>query len=249
MTSSSSPSTQDTASTPEDAPRIKPGTPIRDVLDLEDFGVVPMTVSDTLAPKPEEAPPPEPVPDPNLVTMTHEEADAAREAAFRAGYEKGTQDREKALQDYYASGLESLTTAFKVENDRRNQVLMGAAKSYLMTVVDIVRNLTALDASALAGMQRDLIVDAVAFVKECDGPVTVQCSPADAQRLQAILRDNQNVRIEAVQGREEGAIHITSATNSIAIDPEQWRKSVAEKIIAAVTALAEQREGRDVHKA
>ncbi|MFT9374226.1 hypothetical protein [Komagataeibacter saccharivorans] len=248
MTSSSGPSTQDTASTPEDAPRIKPGTPIRDVLDLEDFGVVPMTVADTLAPKPEE-PAAEPVPDPNLVTMTHEEADAAREAAFRAGYEKGTQDREKALQDYYAASLESLTTAFRAENDRRSQVLMGAAKSYLMTVVDIVRNLTALDASVLAGMQRDLIVDAVAFVKECDGPVTVQCSPADAQRLQAILHDNQNVRIEAVQGREEGAIHITSATNSIAIDPEQWRKSVAEKIVAAVTALAEQRGGRDVHKA
>nr|WP_255663300.1 hypothetical protein [Komagataeibacter sp. FNDCR2] len=222
--------------------------PIRDLADIEDFGVVPMTVADSLAAK-AAAQPETPEPDPNLVTMTREEADAAREAAFRAGFEKGKQDREQALQEHYAGCLSSLTDIFKAENERRNQVMMGAAKAFLMTVVDIVRTLTALDGSVVAGMQRDLILDAVAFVKECDGPVKVQCNAADAQRLTTLLRGNPAVRIEATKGSAEDTIRITSAANTIVIDPGQWRKAVAEKIVAAVTALAEQRGGRTVQKA
>ncbi|WP_148299250.1 FliH/SctL family protein [Komagataeibacter kakiaceti] len=209
--------------------------PIRDLADIEDFGVVPMTVADNLAAK-EEAQPETPEPDPNLITMTREEADAIRKAAFHAGFEKGQQDREQALQEHYAGCVSSLTDIFKAENDRRNQVMMAAAKAFLMTVVDIVRTLTALDGSVVAGMQRDLILDAVAFVKECDGPVKVQCNSADAQRLTTLLRGNPAVRIEATKGSAEDAIRITSAANTIVIDPGQWRKAVAEKIVAAVTA-------------
>lgn len=224
------------------------GTPLGELADIEDFGIVPMTVADSLAAKAEAEPEP-PEPDPNLVTMTREEADAARAAAFQAGFEKGKQDREQALQEHYANCLSSLTDVFKAENERRNQIMMGAAKAFLMTVVDIVRNLTALDGSIVAGMQRDLILDAVAFVKECDGPVRVRCSAADAQRLATLLRGNPAVKIEAVQGSAEDTIRITSAANTIVIDPGQWRKAVAEKIVAAVTALAEQRGGRNVQKA
>jgi flagellar assembly protein FliH len=63
----------------------------------------------------------------------------------------------------------------------------------------------------------------------------------DGARLQEIFKDSATVRIEMVPELAEGAISIASSVNTIVIDPQQWRKSVTEKIVAAVTALAKQR--------
>jgi hypothetical protein len=231
------------------ASRATAALPIRrGILELEDFGVPAKAA--TTKPTAEVAEfQADVAPDPDLVTMTQADIDILREAAYREGLEKGARDKEDALQAHYASCLSSLSAAFQVENDRRSQVLAEAAKSFPMTVVDIVRSLTALDGTVLAGLQRDLVSDASAFVSECDGAVTVQCDTADAQRLQSLLKGRDGVRIEAVQGTGEGAICIVSAANTIVIDPEQWRKSIAEKIVAAVTALAEQRVDLNMQKA
>nr|WP_246379475.1 hypothetical protein [Gluconacetobacter johannae] len=211
---------------------------------MEDFGAAPAeAVAEADAPEADA------VPDPDLVTMTHAQVDALRESAFREGLEKGSQDKQEALQQHFAACISSLTALFRTENDRRDRVLADAANAFLTTVTDVVGSLTALDGTVLAGMQRDLIADAAAFAQECDGAVTIRCGDADAQRLQAIFKEDASVRIEVAQHAGEDAIRITSAANVIVIDPEQWRKSVAEKIIAAVTALARQRGERSVQKA
>ncbi|GBQ34691.1 hypothetical protein [Gluconacetobacter azotocaptans] len=218
--------------------------PVRlELLDLEDFGAAPATDADTAAAEADA------VPDPDLVTMTHAQVDAVRESAFREGLEKGSRDKEEALQARFAACVSSLTAAFSAENEQRNQVLSDAANAFLLTVTDVVSSLTALDGTVLAGLQRDLISDASAFAKECEGAVTVQCGEADAQRLQATFKDDANVRIEVAQDAGADTIRVVSVTNTIVIDPEQWRKSVAEKIIAAVTALARQRGEQSVQKA
>ncbi|ACI53185.1 conserved hypothetical protein [Gluconacetobacter diazotrophicus PA1 5] len=226
--------------------------PIRRLfVDVEDFAA-PVRDMDAVvahADNPQQEPAPEPEPDPDLLTMTQADLDSLREAAFNAGLEKGARDREEVLQGQFASSLSSVAAAFEAENGRRNQLVADAGKSFVATVVDVVRSLTALDGDVLAGMQRDLLSDALAFVAECEGAVTVQCSTADVPRLQALVTGDKIVQIEAVPGIDEGKVRIVSAANVIVIDPEQWRKSVAEKIVAAVTALAERRVDQGVQKA
>jgi flagellar assembly protein FliH len=207
-------------------------------IELEDFGAdlndAPVVIKQ---PEPEEAP----EPDPDLVSMTAEQVEELRAAAFQEGFEKGSVEKEEALRVAYTGSFSSLEAAFRAEDARRDEALQTAAESFVGTVVDIVAQLAALHADVLEGVRRDLVADAAAFVKECEGAVTVRCGPVDGARLQEIFKDSAAVRIEMVPELAEGAISIASSANTIVIDPRQWRKSVTEKIVAAVTALAKQR--------
>lgn len=207
-------------------------------IELEDFGAdlnaTPVVVKQ---PEPEE----DAEPDPNLVSMTPEQVEELRAAAFQDGFEKGAAEKEEALRVAYTASFSALETAFLTEDARRDTALKAAADSFVSTVVDIVAQLAALHEDVLEGVRRDLVADAAAFVRDCEGAVTVRCGPVDGPRLQAIFRDSATVRIEMVPEQAEGAISIASPANTIVIDPQQWRKSVTEKIVAAVTALAKQR--------
>lgn len=210
-------------------------------MDLEDFGAP----QEDAAPKeeaPEDEKPPEPPPpDPNIVSMTRDELAALEQTARAEGHAAGAAEKDAELQAFYTQCLSELTEAFKAENARRDQALAKATQVFVATVVEIVRALTALDGTVLQGMQRDLIADAANFARECEGDVTVQCSPADIQRLQAALQDEGGVQVEPISDIAQGTIRISTAANTIVIDPVQWRKSMAEKIVASVTALARQR--------
>ncbi|MBO1324765.1 hypothetical protein K2X14_06340 [Acetobacter sp. TBRC 12305] len=222
----------------------------RGFLDLEDFGAAP-GLDESAKEAAAEPPPPvvEPVPDPNLLTMTRDEAAAAHDAAFRDGYEKGAAEKEAALQSHYESCVAALAAGFEAENLRRDQALEDLTRTFVATVVEIVRGLTALDGSVLGGIERDFVADAQAFVKECEGPVTIRCTAGDGAPLQALFKDNEAVRLETVPGDADSPITIVSAANTIVIDPKEWRRSMAEKIVAAVTALAGQRIGQPLHTA
>ena len=208
----------------------------RELPDMEDFGAPPPAQAQVAEPEPEED---SLAPDQMLVSEA--ELATLRDTAFNEGVEKGAQEREAALQTQHAADLTALADAFAAESQRRAQGLQEAADAFVLTVTDVVRALTALDGSLLEGMQRDLTAEAASFVATCDGDITVQCAPEDAPRLQTLLRGHSNVQVEAGQDTGQGLMHIVSPTHSIVIDSEQWRKAVGEKIIAAVTALAEQR--------
>lgn len=207
-------------------------------IELEDFGAdlnaTPVVVKQ---PEPEE----EPEPDLDLVSMTPEQLEELKAAAFQEGFEKGSAEKEEALRVAYTSNFSALEAEFLAEDARRDEALKTAADSFVSTVVDIVAQLAALHEDVLEGVRRDLVADAAAFVRDCEGAVTVRCGPVDGARLQEIFRDSAAVRIEMVPEQAEGAISIASSANTIVIDPQQWRKSVTEKIVAAVTALAKQR--------
>lgn len=220
---------------------------LRPLIDLEDFGAAPGLDADSISPA--EAPPPEPEPDPNLVTIHRDDIASMRDAAFREGREQGAKDREEALRSEFASHLSSLSAAFEAENTRRHRLVEEATQSFIATVVEIVRSLTALDHTTLAGMERDLMADAACFAGECEGDVTILCRESDAHSLQPVAGADGRIRIETVPDTAPAIISIVSAANSIVIDPGQWRKSVAEKIVTAVTALAGQRADQQTPKA
>ncbi|MFT9385799.1 hypothetical protein [Acetobacter sp.] len=220
----------------------------RGFLDLEDFGAAP-GLDESAKVIPPDAPPPVVEPDPNLLTMTREDAAAAHDAAFQDGFEKGAGEREAVLQQHYESCVATLAAEFRAENQRRDAALADMTQTFVATVVEIVRGLTALDGSALAGIERDFVADARAFVKECEGPVTIRCVADDAAPLQSLFRDKDDIRLETVPGDVDSPITIISATNTIIIDPKEWRRTMAEKIVAAVTALAGQRIGQPLRNA
>lgn len=220
------------------------GAPVRTyprIMDLEDFGA-----PDTPPPAEEETPedekPPEPPPpDPNIVSMTRDELAALQQTARNEGHAAGAAEKDAELQAFYTTCLSELTEAFKAENARRDEALSKASQVFVATVVEIVQALTALDGTVLQGMQRDLLADAASFARECEEDVTVQCSPTDLPRLQAALQNEGGVQVVPVSDITRGTIRISTAANTIVIDPVQWRKSMAEKIVASVTALARQR--------
>ncbi|MCP1241665.1 hypothetical protein GOB86_05365 [Acetobacter lambici] len=211
------------------------------VMDLEDFGAPEEDPTPPEDPAEEDAPPEPPPPDPNLLSITRDELAAMQAQAHAEGHAAGAAEKDAELQAFYTGCLAELTNAFKAENARRDQALAKASQVFVATVVEIVRSLTALDGTVLQGMQRDLLADAASFARECEGDVTVQCSPTDAQRLQAALQSEGGVQVEPVSDIAQGIIRISTAANTIVIDPVQWRKSMAEKIVASVTALARQR--------
>ncbi|GBQ30051.1 hypothetical protein GOB83_07390 [Acetobacter fabarum] len=220
-----------------------PDAPVRTyprVMDLEDFGLPEVEPTPEKDPE-EEAPPEPPPPDPNLLSITRDELAAVQQQARDEGYAAGAAEKDAELQAFYTGCLAELTNAFKAENARRDQALAKASQVFVATVIDIVRSLTALDGTVLQGMQRDLLTDAASFARECEGDVTVQCSPADIQRLQAALQNEGGVQVESMSDLTPGIIRISTAANTIVIDPVQWRKNMAEKIVASVTALARQR--------
>lgn len=224
----------------------------RRLIDLEDFGAASRPDTESI-PTEAQTPPDDAGSDPERVTMSREDVESLRRAAFQEGLETGARNREDVLTEQHASCVASLNAAFAAENARRRQVMDDAAHAFVATVVDIVRGLTALDGAVLAGLRRDLVADAEGFVRECEGTVTIRCDEAHEQRLASIVKADGDVRIEPVLESEpeagSGMISVTSAATTIVIDPEQWRKSVAEKIVAAVTALAEQRAERGRQKA
>ncbi|GAN70577.1 hypothetical protein ASY01nite_06000 [Acetobacter syzygii] len=210
-------------------------------MDLEDFGT-PEEDPAAREPVPEEEKAPEPPPpDPNLLSITRDDLAALQQQAREEGHAAGAAEKDAELQVFYTQCMAELTEAFKAENARRDQALAKATQVFVATVVEIVRALTALDGTVLQGMQRDLIADAASFARECEGDVTVQCSPTDIQRLQAALQNEGGVQVVAVSDIAQGLIRISTAANTIVIDPVQWRKSMAEKIVTSVMALARQR--------
>ncbi|MFT8419168.1 MAG: hypothetical protein ABF636_10130, partial [Acetobacter sp.] len=182
-----------------------------------------------------------PPPDPNLLSITRDELAAAQQQAYVEGHAAGAAQKDAELHAFYKECLSELTEAFRAENARRDQALAKATQAFVVTVVEIVHSLTALDGSVLQGMQRDLLSDAASFARECEGDVTVQCSAADQPRLQDALQNDGSVQVMPVPDIAQGIIRISTAANTIVIDPVQWRKSMAEKIVASVTALARQR--------
>ena len=211
------------------------------MMDLEDFGAPQEEEPPPKDPAEDDAPPEPPPPDPNLLSITRDELAAMQQQARAEGYAAGAAEKDAELQAFYTGCMAELTNAFKAENARRDQALAHASQVFVVTVVEIVRSLTALDGTVLQGMQRDLLADAASFARECEGDVTVQCSPADMPRLQAALQSEGGVQVEAVPDIAQGIIRISTAANTIVIDPVQWRKNMAEKIVASVTALARQR--------
>ncbi|WP_246384866.1 FliH/SctL family protein [Gluconacetobacter asukensis] len=219
----------------------------RPLIDLEDFGAAPGLDADRIAAT--EIPAAEPTPDPNLVTMHCDDLASLREAAFREGLEQGAKEREEALRSEFVSHLSSLAAAFETENVRRHQVVEDATRAFVSAVVEIVGGLLALDGTMLVGLERDLVADAACFARECEGDVTIRCREADAHSLGPVAGTDGRIRIETVPDTGPAAISIVSAANNIVIDPQQWRKSIAEKIITAVTALAGQRADQPTPKA
>ena len=211
------------------------------MIDLEDFGAPPEEPPAEDSKEDEEHPPEPPPPDPNLLSITRDELAALQEQAHREGQAEGAAQKDAELQAFYTGCMAELTAAFAAENARRDQAVAHASQVFVGTVVEIVRSLTALDGAVLQGMQRDLLADAASFARECEGDVSVQCSPTDLPRLQAALQGNGGVQVMPVSDMEQGIIRISTAANTIVIDPVQWRKSMAEKIVASVTALARQR--------
>lgn len=226
--------------------RARLGT-VRPLIDLEDFGAAPGLDADSIIPA--EAAAAEPEPDPNLVTIHRDDIASMRDAAFRDGQEQGARDKEEALRSEFASHLSSLVAAFEAENIRRHQLVEEVSQSFITTVVEIVSSLTALDPTALAGMERDLMADAACFAGECEGDVMIRCRESDAHSLQPVAGADGRIRIETLPDTAPAFISIVSAANSIVIDPGQWRKSVAEKIITAVMTLAGQRADQQTPKA
>lgn len=220
---------------------------LRPLLDLEDFGAAPGLDAESITA--DEAASAEPAPDPNLVTMHRDEIAALRDAAFREGQELGANEKEEALRHEFASQLASLAASFEAESTRRHQVVAEATQSFVAAVVEIVRSLTALDHTVLGGLERDLVADAACFATECEGAVTIRCRETDAGFLQSVIGAEGRIQIETVPDTEPAIISIVSAANSIVIDPQEWRKSVAEKIVTAVTALAGQRADQRTSKA
>ncbi|MDE7547793.1 hypothetical protein PY793_07315 [Acetobacter fabarum] len=218
-----------------------PARPYPRMMDLEDFSVPEVDPASQENPEEDDTPPEPPPPDPNLLSMTRDELAAMQQQARDEGYAAGAADKDGELQAFYTGCLAELTSAFKAENTRRDRELTKASQVFVVTVVDIVRSLTALDGMVLQGMQRDLLADAASFARECEGDVTVQCSTADTQRLQAALQTDSGVQVEPLSDLAPGIIRISTAANTIVIDPVQWRKNMAEKIVASVTALARQR--------
>lgn len=231
------PGTPDTAASA--APATGNGVPLRALFELEDFGAAPGLDAESLAAA--NLPADEPEPDPNLVTIHRDDIASMREAAFREGQAQGARTTEEALRAEFAAHLTSLAAAFEAESIRRHQVVENATHSFVAAVVAIVRSLTALDATVLAGLQRDLLADAACFANECEGAVTLRCRESDADSLRSLAGADGRIRIETVPDSEPATVSIVSTANSIVIDPEQWRQSVADKIVTAVTALAGQR--------
>ncbi|MFW7269448.1 hypothetical protein ACMAUO_15975 [Gluconacetobacter sp. Hr-1-5] len=217
------------------------------LLDLEDFGAAPGL--DAASVGTTEISAAEPEPDPNLVTMHRDEIAALHDAAFREGQEQGAREKEEALRHEFVSQLASLAASFEAESVRRHQVVAEASRSFVDAVVEIVGGLTALDHAVLGGLERDLVADAACFAMECEGDVTIRCRETDARLLQSVAGAEPRIRMETVPDTEPAIISIVSAANSIVIDPQEWRKSVAEKIVTAVTALAGQRADQRTPKA
>ncbi|GBQ63399.1 hypothetical protein AA0474_0276 [Acetobacter lovaniensis NRIC 0474] len=211
------------------------------MMDLEDFSLPEVDPASQTDPDEDDTSSEPPPPDPNLLSITRDDLAAMQQQARDEGYAAGAADKDAELQAFYTGCLAELTNAFKAENARRDQALAKASQVFVATVVDIVRSLTALDGTVLQGMQRDLLADAASFARECEGDVTVQCSSADIQRLQAALQTDSGVQVEALSDLAPGIIRISTAANTIVIDPVQWRKNMAEKIVASVTALARER--------
>ncbi|MFT8419940.1 MAG: hypothetical protein ABF665_00200 [Gluconacetobacter sp.] len=220
---------------------------LRPLLDLEDFGAAPGLDAESITA--DDAATAEPAPDPNLVTMHRDEIAALRDAAFREGQEQGANEKEEALRHEFASPVASRPASFSGERPRRHLVVGEARHSLVAAGVEIVRSLTALDHTVLGGLERDLVADAACFATECEGAVTIRCRETDAGFLQSVIGAEGRIQIETVPDTEPAIISIVSAANSIVIDPQEWRKSVAEKIVTAVTALAGQRADQRTSKA
>ncbi|GBQ24659.1 hypothetical protein AA12717_1852 [Gluconacetobacter sacchari DSM 12717] len=222
------------------------GTTPRRLIDLEDFGAAPGLDTDGIAAT--DAASAEPELDPNLVTIHRDDIASMRDAAFREGQAHGAREREETLHAEFAARISALATSFEAESIRRQQVVADATGSFVATVVAIIRGLTALDGTVLEGLERDLVADAACFAKDCEGDVTIRCQQADARSLQPLIGAEGRIRIDIVPDTEPATIGIVSAANSIVIDPEQWRQSVADKIVTAVAALAGQRAAQRTPK-
>ncbi|MBB2203615.1 FliH/SctL family protein [Gluconacetobacter takamatsuzukensis] len=212
------------------------------LVELEDFGISAEIAGKAGAKNgPDASRSAEPEPDPDLVTIHRDEIAAMRETAFHEGQEKGAKEKEEALQALFASQFSALSAAFEAENAKRSQLVKDAADSFTKSVVEVIHHLTALDDTILAGLEHNLVADARQFVTECEGEVTVRCRESDAHSLRAMVSEDSRVQLETIPDTEPAIISVLSETNAIVISPEQWRKSIVEKIVAAVTALAEQR--------
>ncbi|GBR20753.1 FliH/SctL family protein [Asaia spathodeae] len=203
---------------------------------LTDFSVVPpQTIKPSIA---EEIAPEEAQPDtaPPLISLSQDELDDLRRAAFDAGREEGRTTATAALEAEFAEKLSAIAEAFEAERRYRTQSAREAGQVYVQTVIDLLVTLTHLPAEALKGVERDLLQDAADLIELCEEDVIIYCDPKDEARLKPLLGTDSKARFEPCAKPMASTIRIDSGTRSILIDPTKWRQSAIDRIMTSVSA-------------
>ncbi|WP_336763548.1 hypothetical protein [Asaia sp. VD9] len=173
-----------------------------------------------------------------LVSLPQDEIEALTQAAFEAGRSEGATAARLAAEASFSSALTEM--ALDEENERARNALLAerAGELFAQTVIDVVGALTRLPPDVLRGMHRDLVQDAIDLITGYGSEVTVSCTASDEALIRSALAYPDKISFTPCAVPEESRIRISTETNMVVLDPDEWRRRAVEKVLASVTSLS-----------
>ncbi|WP_025885185.1 hypothetical protein [Asaia prunellae] len=178
---------------------------------------------------------------PPHITLLQSEIDELCRTAFETGRDEGCRTTQQTMENKFSTQLADIKEAFDTETTRRVEAARKTGKVYIQTVLDLLVALTRLPGETLRGLKRDLVQDAADLVTLCEEEIVIRCNEKDKERLKTLIGSNSKTRFEPCAEAVASTIRIESETRTILVDPEKWRQSVIDRILASVSASIDQK--------
>jgi len=173
-----------------------------------------------------------------LISLPQDEIETLTQAAFEAGSREGATAAQLAAEASFSSALTEIAINEESERARNSLLAERAGELFAQTLIDVVEALTQLPPDLLRGIHRDLVQDAIDLISGYGSEVTVSCTSSDEARIRSALAHPDKIRFTPCAAPEESRIRISTETNMIVLDPDEWRRRAVEKVLASVTSLS-----------
>ncbi|CDG40536.1 FliH/SctL family protein [Asaia bogorensis] len=172
-----------------------------------------------------------------LVSFAQDEIDALQRDAYDAGFAAGAASEQARAEANLSSTLADMIRQNEDVCARHFGLAQKAGEIFAEALVDIVSALTRLPPEQLNGIHRDLLQDAIDLILGSETVVEVTCTADDEVRLRSAITQPDKIRFEPCAVPGDSRIRISTETNTIVLDPEEWRRKAIEKVLTSLNSL------------
>lgn len=173
-----------------------------------------------------------------LVSLSQDEIDALKQASYAKGHAEGVAAAQSKAETAFSAVLTDLLRQREDEHAHHIELAEKASEIFAGALVDTIVALTRLSSAQLSGIHRDLSQDAINLINAFETEVQVMCTAHDEARIRGAITEPDKIKFVPCADPADSRIRISTETNMIVLDPEEWRKRAVEKVLTSVTSLS-----------